>query len=161
IRYHPRRENVVADDLSIKERIKPLPVRALVMTIGLNLPVQILNAQAKEIKEENVKEQNLRGMNKEFETCPDGTLCIEKQNALMEVGGNHHGLYYKATQDIKWYDTIWVIVDRLTKSAQFLLMKEIDLMERLTRPYLKEVVSRHGVPVSITSDSDSKFTLRF
>ncbi|GJR01524.1 putative reverse transcriptase domain-containing protein [Tanacetum coccineum] len=55
-------------------------------------------------------------------------------------------------------DTIWVIVDRLTKSAHFLPMKEIDSMEKLTRQYLKEVVSRHGVPVSIISDRDSKFT---
>ncbi|GJZ73894.1 putative reverse transcriptase domain-containing protein [Tanacetum coccineum] len=55
-------------------------------------------------------------------------------------------------------DTIWVIVDRLTKSAHFLPMKETDSMEKLTRHYLKEVVSRHGVPVSIISDRDSKFT---
>ncbi|GJX70654.1 putative reverse transcriptase domain-containing protein [Tanacetum coccineum] len=51
----------VADALSQKERIKPLRVRALVMTIGLNLQVQILNAQAEAMKEENVKEENLRG----------------------------------------------------------------------------------------------------
>ncbi|GKE40975.1 reverse transcriptase domain-containing protein [Tanacetum coccineum] len=43
------------------------------------------------------------------------------------------------------YDTIWVIVDRLTKSAHFLPMKETDTIERWTRLYLKEVVSRHGV----------------
>ncbi|GKC81789.1 putative reverse transcriptase domain-containing protein [Tanacetum coccineum] len=52
-------------------------------------------------------------------------------------------------------DTIWVIVDRLTKSAHFLLMKETDTMEKLTRQYLKEVVLRHGVPVSIISDRDN------
>ncbi|GKA84774.1 putative reverse transcriptase domain-containing protein [Tanacetum coccineum] len=46
------------------------------------------------------------------------------------------------------YDMIWVIVDRLTKFAHFLLMKETDLIERLTRLYLKEVVSRHGVPMN-------------
>ncbi|GKE41146.1 reverse transcriptase domain-containing protein [Tanacetum coccineum] len=51
--------------------------------------------------------------------------------------------------------TIWVIVDRLTKSAHFLPMKETDSIEKLTRQYLKEVVSRHGVPVSIISDRDS------
>nr|GEU30802.1 hypothetical protein [Tanacetum cinerariifolium] len=45
IRYHPGKENVVVEALSRKERIKPLRVRALVMTIGLELPKQILNAQ--------------------------------------------------------------------------------------------------------------------
>ncbi|GJU42720.1 reverse transcriptase domain-containing protein [Tanacetum coccineum] len=55
-------------------------------------------------------------------------------------------------------DTIWVIVDRLTKSAHFLPMKETDTMEKLTRQYLKEVVSRHGVSILIISDRDSKFT---
>ncbi|GKC81487.1 putative reverse transcriptase domain-containing protein [Tanacetum coccineum] len=58
-------------------------------------------------------------------------------------------------------DTIWVIVDQLTKSAHFLPMKETDSMEKLTRQYLKEVVSRHGVPVSIIFDRDSKFTSHF
>ncbi|GJR69766.1 putative reverse transcriptase domain-containing protein [Tanacetum coccineum] len=58
-------------------------------------------------------------------------------------------------------DTIWVIIDRLIKSAHFLLMKETDSMEKLTRQYLKEVVSRHGVPVLIISDRDSKFTSHF
>ncbi|GKB74257.1 putative reverse transcriptase domain-containing protein [Tanacetum coccineum] len=53
-------------------------------------------------------------------------------------------------------DTIWVIVDRLTKFAHFLPMREDDSMEKLTRQYLKEVVSRHGVPVSITSDRDGR-----
>ncbi|GJW82328.1 putative reverse transcriptase domain-containing protein, partial [Tanacetum coccineum] len=58
-------------------------------------------------------------------------------------------------------DTIWVIVDRLTKSAHFLPMKETDSMEKLMRQYLKEVVSRYGVPVLIISDRDSKFTSHF
>ncbi|GKB67140.1 putative reverse transcriptase domain-containing protein [Tanacetum coccineum] len=56
---------------------------------------------------------------------------------------------------------IWVIVDRLTKSAHFLPAKENDSMEKLTRQYLKEVVSRHGVPVSIISDRDGRFVSQF
>ncbi|GJV43249.1 putative reverse transcriptase domain-containing protein [Tanacetum coccineum] len=59
IRYHPRKANVVADALSRKERIKPLQVRVLVMTIGLNLPKRILNAQAKVRKEENYITEDL------------------------------------------------------------------------------------------------------
>nr|GEY76887.1 reverse transcriptase domain-containing protein [Tanacetum cinerariifolium] len=58
-------------------------------------------------------------------------------------------------------DTIWVIVDRLTKSAHFLPMREDDTLEKLTRQYLNEVVSRHGVPVSIISDRDGRFTSHF
>nr|GFA96069.1 putative reverse transcriptase domain-containing protein [Tanacetum cinerariifolium] len=52
------------------------------------------------------------------------------------------------------YDTIWVIVDRLTKSAIFTLIRETDLMDKLARIYLKEVVTRHGIHVSIISDHD-------
>jgi hypothetical protein len=59
------------------------------------------------------------------------------------------------------YDTIWVIVDRLTKSAHFLPIKETDEMNTLAQIYLKEIVSRHGVPISIISDRDSRFTSHF
>ncbi|GJU72253.1 putative reverse transcriptase domain-containing protein [Tanacetum coccineum] len=55
IRYHPGKANMVADALSRKERNKSLPVRALVLTIGLNLPVQILEAQVEARKEENYR----------------------------------------------------------------------------------------------------------
>ncbi|GKA23318.1 putative reverse transcriptase domain-containing protein [Tanacetum coccineum] len=59
------------------------------------------------------------------------------------------------------HDTIWVIVDRLTKSAHFLPMREDYKMERLVRLYLNEIVARHGVPISIISDRNSRFTSRF
>ncbi|GJS23744.1 putative reverse transcriptase domain-containing protein [Tanacetum coccineum] len=59
------------------------------------------------------------------------------------------------------HDTIWVIVDRLTKSAHFIPTRATDSMETLTRLYIKEIVSRHGVPISIISDRDSHFTSRF
>nr|GEV73811.1 putative reverse transcriptase domain-containing protein [Tanacetum cinerariifolium] len=112
------RVNMVADALSRKERIKPLKVRALVMTIGLNLPKQILSAQSKARKEENFIIEDL-------------------------------------------HDTIWVIVDRLTKSTHFLPIREDDPLEKLMRQYLKEVVSRHGVPVSIIFDCDGRFASHF
>ncbi|GKD39086.1 putative reverse transcriptase domain-containing protein [Tanacetum coccineum] len=59
------------------------------------------------------------------------------------------------------HDTIWVIVDRLTKSAHFLPMHEDYKMDRLARLYLNEIVARHGVPISIISNRDSRFTSRF
>ncbi|GJZ70281.1 putative reverse transcriptase domain-containing protein [Tanacetum coccineum] len=58
-------------------------------------------------------------------------------------------------------DTIWVIVDRLTKSAHFLPMRETDPMDKLARLYLKDVVTRHGIPVSIICDRDPRFTSNF
>ncbi|GJY86983.1 putative reverse transcriptase domain-containing protein [Tanacetum coccineum] len=86
IRYHPGKANVIADALSRKERIKPLRVRSLVMTIHLKLPSQILKAQTEAIKEENIKAKNLRGMDKAFEIRPDGTRCIKNQSWLPLFG---------------------------------------------------------------------------
>ncbi|GJZ83231.1 putative reverse transcriptase domain-containing protein [Tanacetum coccineum] len=71
IRYHPGKANVIADAISQKERIKPLRVRSLVMTIHPNLPSQILKAQTEALKEENIKAENLRGMDKSFKICSD------------------------------------------------------------------------------------------
>ncbi|GKD12019.1 putative reverse transcriptase domain-containing protein [Tanacetum coccineum] len=208
IRYHPGKANVVADALSQKERNKPLRVRALVMTIGLNLPVQLLNAQVEARKEENYGTEDLCGMIKKLESRADGTLCLKNRSWIPCFGDlrtlimheSHKSKYSihpgsnKMYQDLKklyWWpnmkaeiatykweniamdfvtklpktstgqDAIWVIVDRLTKSAHFLPMKETDSMERLTRQYLKEVVSRHRVSVSIISDRDIKFRSHF
>ncbi|GKD48688.1 putative reverse transcriptase domain-containing protein [Tanacetum coccineum] len=59
------------------------------------------------------------------------------------------------------HDSIWVIVDRLTKSAHFLPIREDFKMDRLARLYLNEIVARHGVPISIISYRDARFTSRF
>ncbi|GKC69684.1 putative reverse transcriptase domain-containing protein [Tanacetum coccineum] len=80
IRYHPGKANVVADALSRKERNKPLRVRALVLTTGLNLPVQILNAQVEARKEENYGTEDLCGMIKNLEPRADGTLCLRNRS---------------------------------------------------------------------------------
>ncbi|KAJ9557119.1 hypothetical protein OSB04_011733 [Centaurea solstitialis] len=61
----------------------------------------------------------------------------------------------------KGHDTIWVIVDRLTKSAHFLPIKETYSIDKLAQLYVDEIVMRHGVPISIISDRDSRFTSRF
>ncbi|GJR74991.1 putative reverse transcriptase domain-containing protein [Tanacetum coccineum] len=59
------------------------------------------------------------------------------------------------------HDTIWVIMDRLTKSVHFLPIREDYKMDRLAILYLNEIFSWHGVPISIISDRDSCFTSRF
>ncbi|GJS06709.1 hypothetical protein Tco_0363505 [Tanacetum coccineum] len=82
IRYHPRKASVAADALSRKEQAKPHRVRALVMTINSSLPPQIHEARLEALKKENVKDENLHGMDKEFENRLDGTLCIRRRNKI-------------------------------------------------------------------------------
>ena len=59
------------------------------------------------------------------------------------------------------HDAVWVIVDRLTKSAHFLAMRMTFTLEEFCRFYILEIVQLHGVPVSIVSDRDLKFTAHF
>ncbi|GJV86333.1 retrotransposon protein, putative, ty3-gypsy subclass [Tanacetum coccineum] len=54
------------------------------------------------------------------------------------------------------HDTIWVIVDRLTKITHFLATRKDYSMEKLARLYIDEIITRHGVPVSIISDQDGR-----
>ncbi|GJY40707.1 putative reverse transcriptase domain-containing protein [Tanacetum coccineum] len=221
IRYHPRKANVVADALSRKEREPPLRVRALVMTISLDLPKQILNAQTEARKPENIKSEDVGGMlienakfpeairEQKLEPRTDGTLCLNGRSWLPCYGNlrtvimheSHKSKYSihpgsdKMYQDLKklywwpnmkaniatyvskcltcakvkaehqrpsgllvqpkipewkWdnitmdfvtklpktsqgYDTIWVIVDRLTKFAIFTPMRETDPLDKLAR----------------------------
>ncbi|GJZ61038.1 putative reverse transcriptase domain-containing protein [Tanacetum coccineum] len=172
IRYHPGKLNVIADALSRMERIKPLRIRSLIMTVHPKLPSQILEAQTEALKEENIKAENLRGMDKAFEVHPDGTRFkaeCQKPSGLLVQPEIPMWKWERITMDFvtklpktsNRHDIIWVIVDRLTKSAHFIPTRETDSMETLTRLYIKEIVSRHGVPISIISDHDSHFTSRF
>ncbi|GJW30863.1 putative reverse transcriptase domain-containing protein [Tanacetum coccineum] len=122
---------------------------------------RFIEAQNEALKEENVKNENLRGMDKSFEIRPDGTRCSDKMYPDLKKlywWPNMKAIiaeYERITMDFvtklpktsTGHDTIWVIVDRLTKSSHFIPIKEI--------------VSRHGVPISIISDCDSHFTSRF
>ncbi|GKC66234.1 putative reverse transcriptase domain-containing protein [Tanacetum coccineum] len=190
IHYHPRKANVVTDALSRKERIKLVRVQALMVTIELNLPSQILNAQDEAMKKGNVKEENLcdkmyhdlkkiywwPNMKPEIATyiskcltCAKVKVECQKPFGLLVQPKIPQWKWEKITMDFvtklpktsSGQDTIWVIFDRLTKYAHFLPMKGTYSMAKLTRQYLKKVVSRHGVPVSIISNRDSRFTSHF
>ncbi|GKD40468.1 putative reverse transcriptase domain-containing protein [Tanacetum coccineum] len=152
------------------------------MTLHLKLPSQILEAQTEVIKEENIKAENLQGMDKEFEVRPDGTRCIKNQSWLPLFGNlrdlimheSHELKYsihpssdkmYQYLKKLYWWPNMKAIiaeyVDRLTKSAHFIPTRETDSMETLARLFIKAIVSRHGVPISDISDRDSHFTFRF
>ncbi|GKE63864.1 putative reverse transcriptase domain-containing protein [Tanacetum coccineum] len=152
IRYHPGKANVVADALSIKERIKPLRVRALVMTIGLDLPKQILEAPTEKLVA--VLWSKLNTKNHLVCRCNPEIPQWKWDNITMDF-------ITKLPRTSSGYDTIWVIVDRLTKSTHFLPMRENDPMDKLTRLYLKEVFTRHRISVSIICDRDGRFTSNF
>ncbi|GKA98659.1 retrotransposon protein, putative, ty3-gypsy subclass [Tanacetum coccineum] len=163
IRYHLGKGNVVADALSRMEQIKPLRVRSLVMTLNPKLPSQILEAQTEAIKEENIKAENLRGMDKAFKdlkklywwpnikaiiveyvrkclTCSKVKVECQKPSGLLIQLEIPTWKWEIITMDFvtklprtsSGHDTIWVIVDRLTKSAHFIPTRETYSMETLT-----------------------------
>nr|GEW29027.1 putative reverse transcriptase domain-containing protein [Tanacetum cinerariifolium] len=213
IRYHLGKANMVAEALSRKERIKPLRVRALVMTIDLNLPKQILEAQIEALKTENLEKEDVGGMirgdipKEKLEPRADRSLCLNGRSWLpcygdlrsvimheshkskhsIHLGSDKMYQYMKklywwsnikaniatyvskyltcakvkaehqrpsgllvqpAIPEWKWdniridfitklpkspqgFDTIWVIVDRLTKLAHFLPIRENDPLDKL------------------------------
>ncbi|GJY08271.1 putative reverse transcriptase domain-containing protein [Tanacetum coccineum] len=146
----PGEINIVADALSRKKRDQPLRVRALVMTIGLDLPKQILNAQTEARKLENIKNEDVGGVD-----YPDMKKLYWWPNMKADI----------ATYVTKCLTCSKVKAEHQRPSgllsAIFIPMMETDLMEKLARMYLKKVVTRHGIPVSIIWDGDPRFASNF
>ncbi|GJY86708.1 putative reverse transcriptase domain-containing protein [Tanacetum coccineum] len=147
----------------------------------LDLPKQILNAQTEARKPENIKNEDVGGMlvenaknpeairTEKLEPRADGTLCLSAGPKIPKWKWDNITMDFvtklpkitKLPKTSQGYDTIWVIVDRLTKSAIFTPMRETDPLDKLARLYLKEVVTRHGIPVSIICDRDPRFASNF
>ncbi|GJS47807.1 putative reverse transcriptase domain-containing protein [Tanacetum coccineum] len=155
IRYHPIKANVVADALRRKKRVKPKrgKVRTLIMDEAHKSKYSVHPGVDKMY-------YDLRdrywwpGMKKDIAE-------YQPEIPIWKWEGIAMDFVTKLPRTSSGHDTIWVIMDRLTKSAYFLPMREDYKMERLARLYLNEIVARHGVPISIISDRDSRFTSRF
>nr|GFA19863.1 reverse transcriptase domain-containing protein [Tanacetum cinerariifolium] len=173
IRYHPSKANVVANALSRKEWSRPLRVRVLVMTMGLNLPKEILEAQTEALKPGNLSTEDVGGMLKKdlpkekLEPRTDETLCLNNRSWVLCFGDlrtlimheSHKSKYSihpgsdKMYQDLKqlyWWRN-------MKANIASYVSRENDPMEKLTKLYMKEIVTRHGVPVSIIFNRASLF----
>nr|GFA20810.1 hypothetical protein [Tanacetum cinerariifolium] len=156
IRYHPGKANAVADALSRKERVKPRRAQAMAMTIQSRVRGMILVAQ---------------GMKRDIATYVSKCLTCAKVKAehqrplgLLQQPEIPKWKWDKINIDFitklpktkSGHDTIWVIVNRLTKLAHFLVMREDYSTEGLVKMYIDEIVARHEVLVSIISDRDGR-----
>ncbi|GKF81244.1 putative reverse transcriptase domain-containing protein, partial [Tanacetum coccineum] len=125
------------------------------MILQSNIKDMILAAQ-KEAVDEFTGLQ--KGADKMYYDLRDRYWWPRIKKDIAEYDGIAMDFVTKLPSTSSGHDTIWVIVNRLTKSAHFLPMLEDYKMDRLDRLYLNEIVARHGVSFSIISDHDSHFT---
>ncbi|GJX48206.1 putative reverse transcriptase domain-containing protein [Tanacetum coccineum] len=150
IKYHPGKENVVADALTQREAAKDFKALA----------------------------EWLQGLNAHFERRDDGGIYFIDRIWILSVGGlrklimdeahtSRHSVHpgadkmYYDLRDLYWWPGMKKDIAELTKSAHFLPIRKDFKMERLERIYINEIVVRHGMPVSIISDRDGQFSSHF
>nr|GFA63871.1 putative reverse transcriptase domain-containing protein [Tanacetum cinerariifolium] len=119
-----------------------------------------LGAVSEDSKNTSTPIKMLKGLDKQLERKEDGGLYLAER-IWVPVYANLRTLIMNEAHATSGHDSIWVIVDRLTKSAHFLAIREYYKTEKLARLYINEIIARHDVPVSIISDRDSYFTSRF
>ncbi|GJS00289.1 putative reverse transcriptase domain-containing protein [Tanacetum coccineum] len=169
IRYQTGKANVVANALSRKERVKPKRVITMNMTLQSSIKDRILAAQKEAVDESARLQKGLdemieqRRADKMYYDLRDRTsgLLQQPEIPVWKWEGIAMDFVTKLPRTSNGHGIIWVIVDRLTKSVHFLPMREDYKMDRLDKLYLNEIVARHGVPILIISDRDSRFTSRF
>ncbi|GKB32173.1 putative reverse transcriptase domain-containing protein [Tanacetum coccineum] len=179
IRYHLGKANIVADALSPqieaqkpenikkedvggmirkdipKEKLKPRADRTLCLNGRSWLPcygdLRTVIRHEKCLTYAKVKAEHQR---------PSGLL-VQPEIPQWKWDNITMDFVIKLPKSLQGYDTIWVILDRLTKSAIFTLIRETNSMQKLARMYLKEVVTRNGIPVLIIYDRGPRFALNF
>ncbi|GJY63489.1 putative reverse transcriptase domain-containing protein [Tanacetum coccineum] len=154
--------NVVADALSRKERLKPRRVRAMAMTVQPGMKERIQVAQIEALRQENILMENLHGLDQQMEKKEGESLYFMDRIWVPLIGDMRSIIMDEAHKIRELIRRIMTfgIVDRLTKSAHFLAIREDYSTKKLAKIYVDEIVARHGVPVSIISDRDGRFTSR-
>nr|GEV48137.1 hypothetical protein [Tanacetum cinerariifolium] len=177
IHYHPGKANVVANALSRKER------EVVDESAGLQRGLDEMIEQRSDgtmyyldriwvplkgevrtliIDEAHKSKYPVHpGADKMYYDLRDRYWWPRMKKDIGEYEGITMDFVTKLPRTISGHDTIWVIMNRLTKSAHFLSMREDYKIDRLARLYLNEIVAKHGVPILIIPDHDSRFTLRF
>nr|GEY00466.1 hypothetical protein [Tanacetum cinerariifolium] len=162
ISYHPGKAHIVADALSRKERVKPKRVRSMNTILQSSIKDRILTGQkeAGEVRTLIWVHPGAAKMYYDLRDRPTGLL-QQPEIPVWKWKGIAIDFVTKLPRTSSGHDTIWVIADRVTKSAYFLPMREDYKMDRLARLYLHEIVARYGVSISIISDRDSCFASCF